>query len=150
TGYDTSVLLDLDLAAYLKNIVRLRPQTTDVAVVVGNSPVERYWTSELQREFQPFAGRLNITWFNDLTFDEMLKHAASMPAQSAIFWFLLSEDAAGVPYSQDRALEAMREVATAPIFGMGDYELGRGIVGGPLMQTQALGAQGAAATLRIL
>ena len=150
TENDTAVLLDLDLPAYLANILRLRPETTDVAVVVGNSPVERYWTSELRRDFQPLADRVNIEWFNDLTFDEMLKRAAAMPPTSAIFWFLLSEDAAGVPYSQDSALETMREVASVPIFGMGDFEMGRGIVGGPLMQIRKLGAQGAEVALRIL
>jgi signal transduction histidine kinase len=150
TDNDATVLLDLDLPAYLKNILQLRPETTDIAVVVGNSPVERFWTSELRREFQPFTDRVNITWFNDLTFGEMLARAAKMPPRSAIFWFLLSEDAAGVPYSQDRALEMMREVAAVPIFGMGDYQLGRGIVGGPLMQTGALGREAAEVGLRIL
>src|SRR5580692_8770579 len=150
TDNDTGVLLDLDLPAYLKNILQLLPETTDVAVVVGNSPVERFWTSELRRDFQPFADRVNIMWFNDLTFGDMLERAATMPPKSAIFWFLLSEDAAGVPYSQDRALEMMREVAVVPIFGMGDYELGRGIVGGPLMQTSVLGREAAEVALRIL
>ena len=150
TKYDTGVLLDLDLPAYLDNVLRLRPDTTEVAVVVGNSPVERYWTSELRRDFQRLGDRVKISWFNDLTFGEMLRRAATMPPRSVIFWFLLSEDAAGVPYSQDRALETMREVANVPIFGMGDYELGRGIVGGPLMQTQAIGKEGAEVALRIL
>jgi signal transduction histidine kinase len=150
TEYDTGVLLDLDLPAYLTNVLQLLPETTDIAVVVGNSPVERYWTSELHRAFQQFADRVNITWFNDLTLGEMQERAARMPAKSVIFWFLLSEDAAGVPYSEDRALETMREVSTVPIFGMGDYQLGRGIVGGPLMQTKAVGQQGADAALRIL
>jgi signal transduction histidine kinase len=150
TENDAAVLLDLDLPAYLKNILHLRPETTDIAVAVGNSPVERFWTSELHRDFQPFADRVNITWFNDLTLGEMLKRAATMPPQSVIFWFLLSEDAAGVPYSEDRALEAMRQVAVVPIFGMGDYQLGRGIVGGPLMQTSVLGREAAEAGLRIL
>lgn len=150
TPIDAAVLLDLDLPAYLNNILQLRPETKHIAVVVGNSPVERYWTSELRREFEPFADRVKIIWFNDLTFGEMLERAASMPPQSAIFWFLLSEDAAGVPYSQDRALEKMREAAAAPIFGMGDFELGRGIIGGPLMQTSALGREAAKLDLRIL
>jgi len=44
----------------------------------------------------------------------------------------------------------MRRVANAPIFGMGDYQLGRGIVGGPLMQTGVLGQQAAELGLRIL
>ena len=150
TENDTGILLDLDVPAVLKNILRLRPETTDVAVVVGNSPVERFWTTELRRDFQPFADGVNITWFNDLTFGEMLTRAATMPPQSAILWILLSEDAAGIPHSQDRALETMREVASVPIFGIGDYELGRGIVGGPLMQIQALGQQAAEVGLRIL
>ncbi|MGA9954766.1 MAG: ATP-binding protein [Bradyrhizobium sp.] len=150
TPIDAAVLLDLDLSAYLKNILRLLPETKQIAVVVGNSPVERYWTSELRREFEPFADRVKIIWLNDLTFGEMLERAASMPPQSAIFWFLLSEDAAGVPYSQDSALEKMREVAAVPIFGMGDFELGRGIIGGPLMQTRALGREAAKLGLRIL
>src|SRR5262249_847068 len=150
TENDAVVLLDLDPSAWLANILKLRPETTEVSVVVGNSPVERFWTSELRRAFQPLADRAKIEWFNDLTFDEMLKRAAAMPPTASILWFLLSEDAAGVPYSQDRALETMREIASVPIFGIGDYEIGRGIVGGPLTQTQKLGAQGAEVALRIL
>ena len=146
TEYDTGVLLDLDLPAYVENILQLRPSTTDIAVVVGNSPVERYWTLELRRAFQQFTDRVNIIWFNDLTLGEMQERAASMSPTSVIFWFLLSEDAAGVPYSEDRALDTMREVSAVPIFGMGD----RGVVGGPLMQTKVLGQQGAEAGLRIL
>jgi signal transduction histidine kinase len=150
TKYDTGVLLDLDLPAYLDNILRLRPDTTEVAVVVGNSRLERYWTARLRGDFERFGDRVNISWFNDLTFGEMLRRAATMPPRSVIFWYLLSEDAAGVPYSQDRALETMREVASVPIFGMGDYQLGRGIVGGPLIQTKGVGQKGAEVALRIL
>ena len=42
TENDAAVLLNLDLPAYLANILRVRPETTEIAVVVGNSPVERY------------------------------------------------------------------------------------------------------------
>src|SRR5260370_5775322 len=138
TEYDTGVLLDLDLPAYLTNILRLRPQTTDIAVVVGNSPVERFWTSELRRAVEPFQDRVNITWFNDLTFGEMQERAARMSPQSAILWFLLSEDAAGVPYSEDPTLEPIHEASAVPIFGIRNYQMGRAVVGGPLMQTKVL------------
>ena len=147
---DAVVLSDLDLTEYLASILKLLPQTTDVAVVVGNSPVERYWTSELARAFQPFTDRVKIEWFNDLTFDAMLQRAAAMPPTTAILWFLLSEDAAGIPYLEEPALDAMRDVASVPIFGTGDYQMGRGIVGGALLPTQKLGALGADAALRIL
>jgi PAS domain S-box-containing protein len=147
---NTAVMLDLDLPAYFENILHLLPQTTEITIVVGNSPVERFWASELHRDSRRFENRVRITWFDGLTFPEMLARAAAMPPQSAIFWFLLSEDAAGVPYAEDRAFEAMREVANVPVFGMGDYQLGRGIIGGPLMQTQRLGKQAAEVGYRIL
>src|SRR5258707_4815727 len=83
--YDIGGLLDLDFPAYLTNILQLRPQTTDIAVVVGNSPVERFWTSEFRRAFEPFTDRVNITWFNDLTFAEMQERAARMSPSSVIF-----------------------------------------------------------------
>ena len=44
----------------------------------------------------------------------------------------------------------MRQIASVPMFGMGDFEMGRGIVGGPLMQIRKLGEDGAKAALRIL
>src|SRR5215469_11949600 len=150
TSNDTAVLVDLDLPAYLKNILRLLPETQKLAVVIGNSTIERFWTEVFRRGFQPLANHINIEWFNDLPFDKMLDRAASMPPRSAILWVLLSEDAAGVPYSQDQALEKIRKVSAAPIFGLGDYEIGRGIVGGPLLQTQEQGRKAAEVALRIL
>jgi hypothetical protein len=57
--------------------------------------------STLARAFQPFTDRVKIEWFNDLTFDAMLQRAAAMPPTTAILWFLLSEDAAGIPYADD-------------------------------------------------
>ena len=150
TIMDSAVLSEEDVTAYLENILRLRPNTREVAIVFGSSPADRFWATEFRRELQPFATRVHFTYLDDLTFGEILARVARMPSRSAIFWGLFSEDAAGVPYSQDRALRAMRKVANAPIFGNGDYELGQGIVGGPLTQTHALGQEGATVALRIL
>ena len=147
---DVAVLHENDMPAHLENILRVLPETKNVAVVVGSSSVERYWASELKRDFQPFTHRVNITWFDELTFGEMLTKAATMPPNSAIFFLLLIEDAAGVPYTQNRALEKFREVASAPIFGLGDFELGRGVVGGPVLQTQAIGERAAQVAIQIL
>lgn len=147
---DTAVLLQEPLGTYLENILRPRPETTEVAVVIGNSPEERYWIGQLRRDFQPWAGRVHFSYLNDLTRGEMLHRAGTMPAHSAILWTLLTEDAAGVTYPEDRALRDMRQVANAPIFGIGDYELGRGIVGGSLQQTQTVGREGARVAVRTL
>ena len=137
------------MPTHLENILRLLPETKNVAVIVGSSPVERYWASELKRDFQPFTNRVNITWFDELTLSDMLTQAATMPPNSAIFFLLLIE-CSRVPYTQNRALEKFREVANAPIFGLGDFELGRGVVGGPALRTQAIGERAAQVAIQIL
>lgn len=147
---DTSVALSLDLRQYITNILRLRPQTDNIFVIIGNSPLEQYWLAELRRQYQPFAKRVNFTWSNNLSFSDLLKRAANLPPNSAIFYFILIVDADGVPHVQGQGLSAIRAVANAPIFGFGDYELGQGIVGGPLNPTRVLGSRAAVAAVQIL
>jgi len=119
-------------------------------VVIGNSSLEQYWLAYLRREYQTFTNRVNFTWSNDLSLAEVLSKAARLPPQTSIFYFLLTVDARGEPHVQGQALAALHEVANAPIFGFGDYELGHGIVGGPLNPTDALGRQAANVAVRIL
>ena len=147
---DTTINATVDLSSYIRNILRVLPNTKNIAVVIGNSPVERYWLSETQRVSKAFAGRVNFTWLNDLSFDEMLKRAAALTRQSAILYFVFAEDVKGISYSQDRALDALRNTVKVPIFGVGDSQLGRGIVGGPLLQSRTLGRRTAEVALRIL
>ena len=147
---DTAVLLNLDVPAYFENILHVLPKTKHIALAIGNSPVEQFWASEFMRQGQRFADRVDTASLSKLPFDEMLQRAATMPAHSVIVWSLLSEDAAGIPYSEERALDKARAVADVPIFGISDYQLGRGIVGGPLVQTEVLGRSAAKVALRIL
>jgi hypothetical protein len=43
-----SLNLVLDLPAFVENILRVRPETTNIAVVIGNSPNEQFWAEELR------------------------------------------------------------------------------------------------------
>jgi hypothetical protein len=111
----------------IENIIRVRPGTTDIAVVIGNSTIEKYWLGQMRAAFQPYANRIAFTFFNNLSFDEMLKRAAALPSTSAIFFYLLSVDAGG--HSREETID----VANAPSFNYLDTSFGDGIVGGPLI-----------------
>lgn len=150
TANDAVVAITLDLAGYIDNILHLLPATTNVTVVIGASPLEQYWLGEMRREFQRFTNRVDFAWSNELSFDETLDRAAVLPPRSAIFYAMVALDAEGVPYEQERTLATLRAVANAPIFGAADNSLGRGIVGGPLYSSEALGRRAAAVAVRIL
>src|SRR5467141_3134232 len=83
---DAAIAVKIDLPPLIANILTVAPQTTHIAVVVGNSPLEKFWLGEMRREFQQFASQVEFTWFNELSFDQMLERAAALPSRSAIFF----------------------------------------------------------------
>lgn len=147
---DTVVPIALDVPAIVDNILQVLPETTTVAVVLGNSPLEKFWRLELEREFQRFADRVSFAWFNELSFEDIRRRAASLPPYSAILYTLFAMDADGVPQEQNHALSRLHADANAPIFSYIETFLGHGIVGGPLLSTQNIGRRSAGIAVRIL
>lgn len=147
---DTAVVAQLDVAACFEILSQLFPATTNLAMVMGDSPLERLWVAECRQAFQPYTNRLQISWLNELSFPEMCRHVASLPPRSAIAYGSLLVDAAGLPHEQLKALERLCAVANAPVFGTEEEQLGHGIIGGTLTSGKALGVETARLAARIL
>ncbi|MCA1360678.1 HAMP domain-containing histidine kinase [Bradyrhizobium sp. IC3069] len=129
---DVVVAVRNDFVAAFDNILQVLPDTKSVAIVVGASPLERFWTEELKRELKPFAERIELVWYSDLSFEEILKRSSKLPSHTALFWGLMSVDAAGVVYESDWALRSLHAVANAPIFSYQEPFFGESTVGGPM------------------
>jgi signal transduction histidine kinase len=147
---DTAVLAQIDFAACIETMWQLFPATTNLALVMGDSPLERLWVAECRKGFQPYTNRLHFIWLNELSFQEMCQCLANLPPHSAIGYGTLLVDAAGVQHEQLEALEQICAVANAPVFGTEEEELGHGIVGGSLTSGKALGLETARLAVRVL
>ena len=148
TDNETTLATEHDPALMIDEILRLLPETRSVMVVVGASHVEQFWLREMKREFSRFAGRLQFTWTNELSFDEIVERCRTMPAQSAIFFAILAVDGKGEPRVEGDTVTSLRAVANAPIFAL--HGMGSGIVGGPLLSTDELSRTTAQVALRVL
>lgn len=150
TENDTVVAVKHDFAASFDTILRVLPNTKNIVVINGASPNEAFWLGEMQREAKPFEGRVRFQWFEDKPYEAILKEAASLPPDTAIFWHLMNVDFTGAVYEGDSGLKRLYAVANAPIFSYDDGFFGEEIVGGP-MHSVLKGSQDAAtAAVRIL
>ena len=147
---DAAVLGRVDLPGLIDNVFRLLPDTTTIAVVTGASRLEEFWTAELRKEAAPFKDRARFEWLNDHSLEQMKERVARLPPRSVVFYALMLVDAAGVPHERQEALTALYSASNAPIFGIYENELGRGVVGGPYTSQRAVGEQIAAAALSVL
>src|SRR6185295_3013023 len=116
TEYDTVVAASNNDAVFFENILRVLPLTTTIAIVVGASPSETWWRNEVAKSTARFADRVKFRWYNELSFEDMLKDGANLPPHSAIFWIGLNVDAAGVAHEGNSAFSRFYRVANAPIF----------------------------------
>ena len=150
TDNDSVVAVDHEPARLVENILSVLPDTRTIFVVVGASHLEQVWLDEMKRVFRPFEHRVTFSWANELSFAEMVKRCSGLPANSAILFALLSLDATGQPQVESQALSELHARANAPIFGPRSTQLGRGIVGGPLVSVDDLSQNTASFALRLL
>ena len=150
TDNDTVAAVAHDFPAAFETILQVLPRTKVIAVVNGASPNEVFWQGVLERELAPLSGRVELRWYNRLSFEDILKDAASLPPHSAIFWHLMSVDAAGVTHEANSALRRLSSAANAPIFSYLDIFFDGSIVGGSMHSVEEGSAVAAGAAIRIL
>ena len=130
---ETTVAVAVDFLTLANGILQVLPKTTNVVVLIGNSPIERYWVEQIRESLQPLSNRFTLIFLNELPFDEVLRRVATLPPQSAILYVLLSPAVPGIPGDEGLALAKLHAAANSPIFSYSDAYLGKGIVGGPLL-----------------
>jgi signal transduction histidine kinase len=150
TANDAVVAVAIDYVAAIENILQVLPDTRHVMIVTGTSPIEKFWKETIGKDAERFTGRFEISWTDQLSFEDLLKHAAALPTNTAIFWELMIVDAAGAVHEEGKAMARLHAVANAPIFSYTDAFFGREIVGGPHVPVLEHGRTVAGVAIRIL
>src|SRR6266850_1656945 len=114
TENDTVVSARNDFRFLFESYLGIAPDTKIIAIINGNSPNEQFWQGELRRELKPLEDRIEIRWYDKLSYEDTLKQTASLPPHSAIFWYQMVVDAAGVAHEGDRARWSISESRLSP------------------------------------
>lgn len=150
TADDSVVAGRIQPARVVETILQLLPETKNIVVVIGSSPLEKFWLNEIRTDCQRFADRVSFQSLDELSSAEMFEHCARLPPRSAVFYAALVVDAKGIPQWDEGALNQLHEVTNAPVFGVFESQLGRGIVGGPLVDMEEMARNTAKVATRIL
>ena len=148
---DAVVGVRFDPVALVENILRLLPETKAIAIINGNSPNERFWVEEQQRILGPLLkNKVELIFYNELPFGEILKKVASLPPHSAILFQQLWVDGAGAVYGDNEPLKRIYGVANAPIFSFDQSYFDGEVVGGPMFSPAEGAHPTAAVAVRML
>lgn len=147
---DRAVTVTLDFPAIARTILALKPETDTLALVVGGSQLEQFWAKAIERELAPLGDRLRVLPAANRNLEQMRQHVAALPPRSAVFYYMYAVGTSGALHEDERALPAIRESSSAPVYGIFSDQLGRGIVGGPLVDSRNMGVVTAKLAARML
>ena len=94
--------------------------------------------------------KVELIFYNERTFEEILREVASLPPHSAILFQALAVDGAGGVYGDKEPLKRISEVANAPIFTYDETHFNGEVLGGPMFSPVEGARPTAAVAVRML
>ena len=146
----TGVSRRIDWTSSLDLIRRLHPETREVAIVTGSGPLDVRWEDEARRALVGYPGGVTVTYLARQPMPELLKAVESLSRGAVILYGAVLRDAAGRPYLPHEVLKLMSNVSRVPIYAVTPAMLGRGAVGGRVLDFASQGVTAAQLALRIL
>jgi signal transduction histidine kinase len=150
TDNDTVISVHNDFSAFFASILRVLPDTERIAVVIGTSPLEKFWLDEIKKRAEPFENRVAFVWYADPSFEQILQRASALPPHRVLLFHLMSVDGAGIAHEGDLALRSLHAVANAPIFSYQEAFFGQDAVGGPMHSIALASRKTVEVVIRIL
>ena len=133
----TGVVSQFDPVRTLELALRLQPDARQVVVVTGASTFDQEWDAVAREELAPYAGRLQMTHLSGLPLSRLLDELAQLPRGTIVIYLTILEDGAGELFVPRDLTASLSAAASAPLYGVYDTYLGRGIVGGYMESFEA-------------
>ncbi|MBG0776835.1 MAG: PAS domain S-box protein [Desulfovibrionaceae bacterium] len=141
---------DLGLRQGLEVGLRLHPDARRLFVVLDRTNTGRKVRQALEGPLSALAGRVEATVLDDLTVDELVLRASSAPPHSVFFFCVFYRDASGAYLDSEDVCARLCAATSAPVYGLLDTSLGRGIVGGLLASPYRQGMAAGRLAARVL
>ena len=150
----TGVVEVVDHIETIDLMLRLHPRARTVAIVTDTTTSGAGNRLLLQRLAHRYQGRAELVFVDaegtGLTFQQLLERLAALPPEAVILWRDFFRDRQGRYYDPAEVLEYVSPRISRPIYAIGDFYMGHGIVGGRINTGHAQGLQAGRMAVEIL
>jgi signal transduction histidine kinase len=145
----TVIRAHADPAATLRAALSLFPETKSVAIL-GGAEIRGRPASTLAASVRALDARLKLIELVGLPMPELKRRLAALPPQTIVLSAGIKLDGRGRRWLSADAHDYLARSARAPIFSVHEGLIGHGVVGGVVLDYEALGREAAERTLRLL
>jgi len=141
----TGTVEEVDPAGTVRIISQLQPDAKRLYIISDASPTGNQVKAQTEQALASLKTGLELVWLHNLSSAKLLNKLSMIDKDDAILLLLFNRDASGTYYSDTSSARMISSSTKAPVYGLWDFYLGTGVVGGRMASSKNQG--GTTATL---
>jgi PAS domain S-box-containing protein len=146
----TGVVEEVDIETNIDLILDLHPNIKKLLVVNDRTTTGKEMKKEFFKVYENYKDNLEIEYIDKFKFDDLQKKVSNLDKDTVILFMLLHKDATGKVFTFKNGLKKIARSTNVPIYGLWDFYLQRGLVGGFVTHSDAQGESAASMVKELL
>ncbi|MGD9623423.1 MAG: ABC transporter substrate binding protein [Arcobacter sp.] len=147
----TGVAEEVDVEKNIELISKLHPNLKNLLIINDKSATGNAVKRDLNPIIEKYQKKFNIEYTDNLEISNLKKKVSNLDKKNSVILFvLLFKDTTGKYFTYKQSFQEVKKVSEVPIYGLWDFYLNDGIVGGLLTSAVAQGEAVSKMALEIL
>lgn len=148
--YVSGVIEQVDLEKNFRLILNLQPEIKNLLIINDKSKTGLAMKKDLDPIIKKYSKRVNIEYIDNMDIEHLTHKVENLKNDTAILLVLLFKDSAGKFFTYKQSVMQIRKASNVPIYGLWDFYLDYGVVGGLMTSASAQGDAVANMAVRVL
>jgi len=130
--YTTGVAENVDIEKNIDLILKIHKKCKNIVIINDKSKTGYAVKRDIFEVLPKYKKKVNFEYIDDISLKNLKTKIKNLPKNTIILWVLLYKDKTGKKFTYKESLRQVRGISNVPIYGLWDFYLGKGIVGGLL------------------
>lgn len=137
--YISGVIEQVDLKKNFELISKIHPKLDKLIILNDKSKTGLIMKDDLEKIIPKFNNKFEVEYIDDMQMNDLKKYVSNTNNNTALLFVLLFKDKTGKFFTYKESLEHIKSFSHVPIYGLWDFYLNYGVIGGLLTSAQAQG-----------
>ncbi len=149
-SYTSGVVEQVDIEKNFRLISQLQPKVKKLLILNDQSKTGYAVKRDLNPVIEKYKNRFEVEYVDNMDIDMLEDKVSKLKDDTAILFLLMFKDKTGKYFTYKRSFQRIRNVSNVPIYGLWDFYLNYGLVGGLLTSAKAQGEAVSKMALQVL
>jgi signal transduction histidine kinase len=142
--------LKLNINRSITEVLKLLPETSAIYFLCGIGKTDSIFSFMSEKEAAKLKGKMNITFFTNISMDEVLRKVRHLPENSLVILSSFTTDSRHIPYFNYESTRLISKASNAPVIAYTDMGFGVGALGGYFLSFEKVAGIAGESSIKIL